>query len=269
MVTLDELTEQMREIVNHGWHPDPRPPGDGNAGNLLEDLLGVPENALPVADYGIYEIKTHKRGSGAKIKIFSLQPYPRPFSKAPFLEVVGWNDRNHENRRRFSYTKGVSGNSRGFRIQREGNLLSFIHDPRRVERDGYCLPYEDEETYGEYADRVRAHPNFAIELPRYWDIAQTDDNGNENCERRIIDKLQNVLFVERTQRKNPRTRAREFRYHNCWLLSSFRLETFIQYIDNDILNVDFNMHSDHDHGASFRIDRNHLADLFDNSVRII
>ena len=182
---------------------DQRPPGDGNAGNLLEDLLGVPENALPVADYGIYEIKTHKRGSGAKIKIFSLQPYPRPFSKAPFLEVVGWSDRNHENRRRFSYTKGVSGNSRGFRIQREGNLLSFIHDPRRVERDSYCLPYEDEETYGEYADRVRAHPNFAIELPRYWDIAQTDDNGNENCERRIIDKLQNVLFVERTQRRNP------------------------------------------------------------------
>ena len=46
---------------------------------------------------------------------------------------------------------------------REGNLLSFIHDSRRVERDGYCLPYEDE-AYGEYADRVRAHPNFAIEL---------------------------------------------------------------------------------------------------------
>ena len=25
MVTLEELTEQMREIVNRGWHPDPRP----------------------------------------------------------------------------------------------------------------------------------------------------------------------------------------------------------------------------------------------------
>ena len=32
-------------------------PCDGNAGNLLEDLLGVPENALPVADYGILRLK--------------------------------------------------------------------------------------------------------------------------------------------------------------------------------------------------------------------
>ena len=50
LVTLQQLIEEMKAIVGK-WHPDPRNGGDGDAGNLLEDLLGVPENPLPVADY--------------------------------------------------------------------------------------------------------------------------------------------------------------------------------------------------------------------------
>ena len=269
LITLQQLIEEMKAIVGK-WHPDPRNGGDGDAGNLLEDLLGVPENPLPVADYGIYEIKTHKKNSGAKIKIFSLAPNPRPFSKNPFLEVVGWRDENHpETRKRFSFTKGVSGNSRGFRIVREGDTLSFIHDQNRVERSLPALPYEDDSTIGEYADRVRSHPNFSIELPRTWDIRSTVSNGNKNCETRIIDKLQNVLYVERESRTNRSTGQKEHKYHECWLLSTFRIEKFIEYIDNDVLNVDFNMATHHDHGVSFRIDKSRLHELFDKSVKLI
>ena len=268
--TLSELISKMEDIVGK-WHPDTaRSGGDGDAGNLLEDLLGVPENPLPVADYGIFEIKTHKRESNAKIKMFSLSPNPRPFSKKPFLEVVGWRDKNKpDTRKRFSYTKGVSGNARGFRIVRDDNTLLFTHDLERVERDGKCLDYEDDETYGEYSDRVRSHPNFSTELPKTWVIRAPYEGHKDNLEARIKDKLQNVFFVERTSRKNPQTGEKETKYHECWLLSTLRIERLIEYIDNDVLNVDFNMHTGHDHGVSFRIDKNRLHELFDNSEKVI
>ena len=268
--TLDELISKMSSIVGI-WHPDTaRSGGDGDAGNLLEDLLGIPENPLSVADYGIYEIKTHKKESSALIKMFSLAPNPRPFSPVPFLDVVGWRDENHpDTRKRFSFTAGVNGMPRGFRIVREGDLLSFVHDSNRVERNLNGLHYEDDRTYGEYADRVRRHPEFSNQLPRYWDIRRTATNGRDNCETRIIEKLQHVLFVERTSRKNRITGNKEHKYHSCWLLSEFRIERFIEYIDNDVLKVDFNMHTFHDHGVSFRINKNRLHDLFDNSAKLI
>ena len=43
----------------------------------------------------------------------------------------------------------------------------------------------------------------------------------------------------------------------------------IEYIDNDVLNVDFNMATHHDHGVSFRIDKSRLHELFDKSVKLI
>ena len=268
--SLDELKEKMQSIVGR-WHPDTaRSGGDGDAGNLLEDLLGIPENNLFVADYGQYEIKTHKRESGALIKIFSLAPNPRPFSKDPFLEVVGWPDQRHpQTRKRFSFTSGVNGNGRGFKIIRDGDILSFVHELERVERDTLTLPYENDANYGEYSDRVRAHPNFINQLPKTWDIRSTNNNGNENCEHRIIEKLQNVLLVERTTRTNPNTNNKEHKYHECWLLSKFHIERFIEYIDNDILKVDFNMQTNHDHGVAFRINKNHLHELFEHSIKLL
>jgi len=266
--SLAGLVSRMRGFFGI-WHPDPRGEGDGDAGNLLEDLLGVPENNLSVADYGVYELKTHKKSSGALVKLFSLAPNPRPFSSQPFLEAVGWQDRSNPARLRFSFTSGVNGNSRGFRINRTGDTIQFIHDPRSVLRAELAQPYETDNTLGDYSDRIQLNPNYTTELPKNWLIRDTNPLNNDTIKARIRDKLQNVVFIERTQRLNPRTGVREHKFHHAWLLSTLPLSQFIQYIDDDVLRIDFNMRTGHDHGVAFRINRDRMVELFENSVRLI
>lgn len=266
--SLKGLISRMRDIFDI-WHPDPRAGGDGDAGNLLEDLLGVPENNLSVADYGVYELKTHKRSSGALVKLFSLAPNPRPFSSQPFLEAVGWQDGSNSARLRFSFTSGVNGNSRGFRINRTGDTIQFIHNPSSVRRADLARQYETNNTLGEYSDRIQSNPNYATQLPKNWLIRDTNPLNKDTIEVRIREKLQNVVFVERTQRRNPQTGGREHKFHHAWLLSFLPLSQFTQYIDDDVLRIDFNMRTGHDHGVAFRIQRDRLVELFDNSVRLI
>ena len=275
-ISLLDLIEGLHRACNQ-WHPRGNRRGSGAAGDVLEEFLGVPTNNLSLPDYGDYELKTHKGDTTALIKLFALAPNPRPFSPEPFLDVVGWNDEDHpDTRRRFSYTRGVSGNGRGFRISRDGNTLNFLHDSARVNRDTNTRDYEDESTYGAYADRVRSHPNFSSQLPKTWDIRDSHPNclccgpncsNCRNIESRIRGKLQNTVLVEYSI---SRSRGQQgFRYHNAWLLSELVIENFIQSIDQDVTNVDFNMRTGHDHGVSFRIARSRLEDLFNNSRELI
>jgi hypothetical protein len=88
----NELTNRLLKIKKRGWitlerHRKDR---DGGLGNTLEDLLGIPENNFPIADYGIFELKTHRSTSNSLISLFRFEP--RPGKVIPTLvKNYGWS----------------------------------------------------------------------------------------------------------------------------------------------------------------------------------
>lgn len=50
LISKEELIQKFKEIEAMGWIrvPSKRKNNDGSVGNLLEELLGIPENNLPI-----------------------------------------------------------------------------------------------------------------------------------------------------------------------------------------------------------------------------
>lgn len=61
IISKEELIKSFAEIESAGWIENTtRAKNDGAAGNLLEDLLGIPENNLPIPNAAEWELKTQK-----------------------------------------------------------------------------------------------------------------------------------------------------------------------------------------------------------------
>jgi len=261
---LDELRISLADIIGI-WHDDPRDGNDGGAGNLLEDLLGIEENNIAIADYGVYELKTQKREGSSLITLFHVDPYPRPFNSNQFLKTLGWPHASRENTLRFSSTTQSSHSSRGYFIYIENNRLYFDHDTNEVSRQNLALNYEPYETLGDYSDLICGNDNYQDVLPKYW-IIDPDGEHDITLYNKLQDKLQNVVFVERSTRRN--NGVRQHRYESAWLFDECNLNGFLDLVNSGAILVDFDLRTGHNHGTKFRIRRNRLADLFENAIQL-
>ena len=261
---LDELRNNLDEITGD-WYDDPRAGNDGGAGNLLEDLLGIEENNLAIADYGIFELKTQRRESTSLVTLFHADPYPRPFNANQFLDTLGWPHQTRGNCSRFTSTTQRSSTSRGFYINVDGNRLNFDHNAGQVARDDPALPYEPYETLGDYSDLICANEDYQNVLPKYW-IINPDNEHDITIFNKLQDKLQNVVFVEVSSRTN--NGVRQHRYESAWLFGECRLDRFLDLVNSGAILVDFDLRTGHNHGTKFRIRRNRLAELFENGTQL-
>ena len=56
----EELIEKFKKIYAKGWIKNVRGRNDGAVGNTLEDLLGIPENNLPIPNAAEWELKAQR-----------------------------------------------------------------------------------------------------------------------------------------------------------------------------------------------------------------
>src|SRR5687768_10766543 len=87
-IEKDEIVSRIRAIANQ-WHRGTRQGNDGNQGNTLEDLLGIPENNLSIPDMGVYELKTRKIETASLITLFHKEPQPEA-CVPKLLNCLGW-----------------------------------------------------------------------------------------------------------------------------------------------------------------------------------
>lgn len=77
-ISKTELIEQLRAIEQRGWIENTtRTTNDGAVGNKLEDLLGIPENNLPIPNGAEWELKTQRDDTTSLLTLFHLEPSPR------------------------------------------------------------------------------------------------------------------------------------------------------------------------------------------------
>lgn len=86
------LISRIHELIDDGWHLDPRPTNQGGAGNLLEDLLGIAENNLPIPNAAEWELKTRESSQNSLITLKHCEPSPTALRFVPqiLLPNYGW-----------------------------------------------------------------------------------------------------------------------------------------------------------------------------------
>src|SRR3989338_130363 len=89
----EELIKALISIKSSGWIRTNRPGNDGGVGNTLEDLLGIPENNLAIANTVDWELKSQRKKTPSLITLFHLDPEPRkPLTVVAqhLLPIYGW-----------------------------------------------------------------------------------------------------------------------------------------------------------------------------------
>ena len=88
----EELIEKFKAIYKKGWIENYRGNNDGAVGNILEDLLEIPENNLPIPNAAEWELKAQRATTSSLLTMFHTEPSPTAMSIVPniLLPKYGW-----------------------------------------------------------------------------------------------------------------------------------------------------------------------------------
>ena len=257
--TVSWLTEAFNKVKARDWIQTRRPGNDGGIGNTLEDLFGVHENNLKVADLGIFELKGHKSEGSSLVTLLHSDPLPkkkivgRSRESSPvqylLLPKYGWPHRTIEGELSFRQTiRGDRPTNRGFAVnldREEGRLItSFDHS------------LVDLAEHKQWLESVEERIGLGMLDPApYWPI--------ELLRERTTTKLTNVLFVEADVKGKKSDPTRSFKYKVAYLLRDFRFERFLSAIEKGYVFVDYDARTHHNHGTKLRIHHYDWNQIYD------
>lgn len=88
-----ELIKKFKAIYAKGWIENYRKGNDGAVGNILEDLLEIPENNLPIPNAAEWELKAQRANTSSLLTMFHTEPSPTALTIIPsqMLPLYGWS----------------------------------------------------------------------------------------------------------------------------------------------------------------------------------
>lgn len=259
ILTKEELIDKLKEIRNNGWYQSNRARGNvGAVGNTLEDLLGIPENNLPIPNAAEWELKAQRKGSSSLLTLMHMEPSPRAIGFVPkmLLPLYGWRHEKAgidypENEMSFRQTISGKGRSdRGFMVQ-----VDEVNKRIVISFDANSVDVRHKEWLKSVEERIGIEE---LNPQPYW--------GFQDLYHKAGSKLTNCFYLEaETKIENGKE---YFHYTDIKMLKSFSIEKFAQaFLDGDIY-VDFDARTGHNHGTKFRLKRNILPKLYED-IRII
>ncbi|GAC1353968.1 MAG: hypothetical protein NVS4B11_22260 [Ktedonobacteraceae bacterium] len=250
--TIEELVKTLHAIRDGGWVPNARPKNDGGVGNTLEDLLGVKENNLRIPDYGMYELKARRGDSSSLVTLFHNEPTPRRIVVQKLLPFWGWRHQTLPGEKSFRQTiSSTRFTDRGFRVR--------IDDESRQ----VCIDFDIDridDRHDEWRTQILSIPQDEV---RILSPAWTFDKLEQVIKR----KLHNVIIVVADVRRSRG--IEEFLYREAQLLQKPSLERFLYAIENDIVLVDFDARTGHNHGTKFRIRQDGWTTLYEEQLALL
>lgn len=260
----EELIEKFKIIYKKGWIENYRGKNDGAVGNILEDLLEIPENNLPIPNAAEWELKAQRATTSSLLTMFHTEPSPTAMSIVPniLLPQYGWTHaeagrKYSANEKSFRATLNASSfTDRGFGVH--------VNDrERKVEIifDNKFTDVRHSEWAKSVEERVGHLGNF--EIVPYW--------GFDDLFHKAGTKLKNCFYVRaEVKREGKGNNRKEFFLYNYVLkLSTFDQDKFIQAIRDGKIYIDFDARTGHNHGTKFRIRYNDIPSLYKNSEVVI
>lgn len=255
--TKDSLREELESIARRGWIPSHKltrnARNDGAVGNLLEELLGIEENNLPLPNANEWELKVQRKNTSSLLTLKHIEPSPRSCRFVPqvLLPMFGWvhkeaGKKYPASEMTFRGTFSAKDYTvRGFRIAITDSQLQLEFNPDKVSSD-----------LSHWRDTVLQHGGDKHLDPRpYW--------GLSDLEREIGSKLNNTFYVIA---ENKVVDNHEFfRYSKCLMLSGVSIDGFVECLKDGVAYIDFDARTGHNHGTKFRIRSNALPRLYAHS----
>jgi len=222
-------------------------------GNILEDLLGIEENNLPIPNAAEWELKTQRSKTSSLTTLFHMEPSPRALKFVPkiFLLKYGWSHQQAgkkypTNEMSFRQTISTKGRSdRGFKVEinrKERKILISFDSNSVASHHSNWL-----ETVSERIGVNELNPQ------PYW--------GFDDLFHKASTKLINCFYVQADVKKENDTEY--FHYNKILMLQKFSLEKFLQALENNDILVDFDARTGHNHGTKFRLRQNKFPDLYE------
>lgn len=251
--TKDELISKLKAIKDMGWIENYRKGNDGSAGNILEDLLEIPENNLAIANSGEWEFKTKRKNTTALTTLLHNEPSPRNARLVPrlLLPFYGWNHQDAGSKypstemsfRQTIYCKRYS--DRGFtvKLDRKEEKIVIDFDASEVAQ-----------RHSEWLDAVSKRIGLGCLSPApYW--------GFRDVAAHVGAKLVNCFYVFVDVKKE--NGIEYLQYNDIKMLSTFSMDKFIDALENNLIYIDFDARTGHNHGTKFRIREVNLHLLYD------
>jgi hypothetical protein len=254
--TKESLKSELRQIAESGWHQSQRDTSrarnDGAAGNLLEQLLGIEENNLPLPNANEWELKVQRATSSSLVTLKHIEPSPRGMRFVPeiLLPKYGWEHAEAGGKystieRSFRMTmNGGSRTDRGFMVVNEGDKLRVSFDSSTVSPRHF-----------EWLSHVEEDAGLNdLEPAPYWGLA--------DLRSALGSKLQNTFFV--TAEVQRRDGQEWFKYSKAQMLRGFSLEGFLSCLRDGSANVEFDARTGHNHGTKFRVKSSAIPSLYES-----
>ena len=248
----EELIEELKKIKNMGWIKNARKGNAGGVGNTLEDLLGIPENNLPIPNSAEWELKAQRSNTTSLTTLFHMEPSPRAlnFVSQILLPKYGWKHKEAGkkypvNEMSFRQTISAAGHSdRGFTViidkERQKILISF--DSNSVSN-----------RHRDWLKSVEARIGLEEINPQpYW--------GFNDLFHKAGTKLSNCFYVQADVKKE--NGEEYYHYNNILMLQNFSIEKFLDALKNNVVLVDFDARTGHNHGTKFRLKQDKLSNLY-------
>ncbi|HAD06319.1 MAG TPA: nciI [Anaerolineaceae bacterium] len=250
--TKNELLDELKKIRDKGWIKNARYGNVGGVGNTLEDLLGIEENNLPLANASEWELKCQRADTSALTTLFHMEPSPRAVRFVPkiLLPKYGWK---HElaglkysaNEMSFRQTiNGAGRTDRGFMIKVD-----------RVNRKilvSFDYTYVDNR-HKDWLNTVASRVGLAELNPQpYW--------GFDDLCHKAGTKLLNTLYIEADVKEIEGEEY--YHYKKIMVLQGFNFENFVREIEKGNILVDFDARTGHNHGTKFRLRQNIFPNLY-------
>ena len=260
----EELIAKFKKIYAKGWIKNVRGRNDGAVGNTLEDLLGIPENNLPIPNAAEWELKAQRAETSSLLTMFHMEPSPRAMKVVSDILLLkyGWpsaeaGKKYPEDEKSFRGTLNAQTfTDRGFKVQvndkeRKVEIVfdSSITDKRHVEWQKSVL------------NRVGHLNNFDI-VP-YW--------GFDDLFHKAGVKLTNCFYVQADVKWEIEKNKKQdyFLYNYVLKLSQFDQDKFIEAIRQGKVYVDFDARTGHNHGTKFRIRYTDIPSLYKNAEVVL
>ena len=256
--TKEALIKKLLEISEMGWVKNARRGNHGGVGNTLEDLLGIEENNLPIPNASEWELKCQRDNTTALTTLFHIEPSPRAVKFVPsvLLPKYGWPHKEAGKKHpsdEMSFRQTIGGENRsdrGFKVVIDRNsekvLISF--DASSVD-----------DRHKKWLAQVSKKVGLGELTPQpYW--------GFKDLEHKAGTKLLNCFYVQAKVKREKRTEY--YRYNTILMLKEFSFENFLKAIESNIVKVDFDSRTGHNHGTKFRMRQNHFPMLYKEAVQI-
>ena len=123
--TKDELVAALLRIRDRGWVENTQMGNDGAVGNILEELLGIPTNNIPMPDATEWELKAQRTNTTSLITLSHKEPLPREERIVTRLLIPKYGWEHEEAGKRYpadekSFRQTMNGatfTDRGFKVQ--------------------------------------------------------------------------------------------------------------------------------------------------------